>query len=226
MTMLQGFLEPAELARASLRAAPTAQLAMSPENCRNHPAATRIGRSYGESRLNMIAVPEIETDRLRLRGHRLDDFDDALAMWSDPTVTRFIGVKPSSEQQTWSRLLGYAGHWAMLGFGYWALEEKASGRFVGELGFADFRRDIDTSMRNAPELGWALTSRVHGKGYATEAVRAAIAWGDTRFGSARTVCLINPDNVASIRVAEKCGYQKFKQTLFNDQPILFFERIA
>lgn len=172
----------------------------------------------------MIAVPEIETDRLRLRGHRLDDFDDALAMWSDPAVTRFIGGKPSSEQQTWSRLLGYVGHWAMLGFGYWALEEKASGTFVGELGFADFRRDIDLSMKNAPELGWALISRVHGRGYATEAVRAAAAWGDTRFESARTVCLINAENVASIRVAEKCGYRKFKDSSFNDQPALFFER--
>ncbi len=172
----------------------------------------------------MVAVPEIETDRLRLRGHRLDDFADALAMWSDPAVTRFIGGKPSTEQQTWSRLLGYVGHWALLGFGYWALEDKTSGRFVGELGFADFRRDIDASMKHVPELGWALISPVHGKGYATEAVRAAVLWGDAHFGSARTVCLINPENLASIRVAEKCGYQQFKSSEFNGQPTLFFER--
>ncbi len=145
-------------------------------------------------------------------------------MWSDPVVTRYIGGKPSTEQQTWARLCGYVGHWALMGFGYWAIEEKSSGDFAGELGFANFHRDIAPSMRDVPELGWALAPRFHGKGYATEAVRAAVAWGDLRFRSARTVCLIGPENLASIRVAQKCGYGVFERTLFNDQPALFLER--
>ena len=145
-------------------------------------------------------------------------------MWSDPVITRFIGGKPSTEQQTWSRLLGYAGHWALMGFGYWVVEEKSTGRFAGELGFANFRRDIAASMRDVPELGWALASRYHGQGFATEAVRAAVAWGDVRFHSARTVCLINEDNVASLRVAQKCGYDVFERASFNDQPTLFLAR--
>jgi RimJ/RimL family protein N-acetyltransferase len=172
----------------------------------------------------MVDIPDIETDRLRLRGHRLDDVDGAVAMWSDPAVVRFIGGKPSTPQQTWSRILGYVGHWALLGFGYWALEEKASGRFVGEVGFADFRRNIAPSMQHVPELGWALSPLVHGKGYATEAVRAAVAWSDTHFELARTVCLIDADNAASIRVAEKSGYREFECTTFNGTPTLFFER--
>lgn len=172
----------------------------------------------------MVTAPDIETARLRLRAHRLDDLDDAIAMWSDPAVTRFIGGKPSTAQQTWSRLLGYAGHWALLGFGYWAIEETTTGEFAGELGFADFKRDIAPSMRDVPELGWALATRVHGQGYATEAVQAVVAWGDAHFGAARTVCMIDPDNVASIRVAQKCGYQEFARTSFNDRATLFFER--
>jgi RimJ/RimL family protein N-acetyltransferase len=147
-------------------------------------------------------------------------------MWSDPVVTRFIGGKPSSEQQTWSRLLVYAGHWALMRFGYWAVEEKASREFIGEVGFADFKRDIDPLMRDVPELGWAFASRVHGRGYATEAVAAAVAWGDARFKSVRTVCLIHPENLASIRVAQKFGYREFERSLFNDRPTLFFERLA
>jgi RimJ/RimL family protein N-acetyltransferase len=169
-------------------------------------------------------TPVVETARLTLRGHRLDDFEDSLAMWSDPVVTRFIGGKPSTEQQTWSRLLGYAGHWSLMGFGYWAMEETATGMFVGELGFANFRRDIAPSMRDVPELGWALASRFHGKGLATEAVRAVVAWGDARFGPTRTVCLISPENLASVAVARKCGYDVFERTLFNGQPTLFLER--
>ena len=79
-------------------------------------------------------IPVIETPRLTLRGHRLDDFSDCAAMWADPIVTRHIGGKPFSEEDTWTRLLRYAGHWLLLGFGYWAIEEKDTGSFVGELG--------------------------------------------------------------------------------------------
>jgi RimJ/RimL family protein N-acetyltransferase len=171
-------------------------------------------------------VSQIHTERLILRRHRLGDLADSLAMWSDPDVTRFIGGAPSTEQQVWFRLLNYAGHWALLNFGFWAVEEAASGRFIGELGFANFKRDIEPEMREPPEIGWAFTTHSRGKGFATEAVRAAVAWGDERFGAARTVCLIGPENIASIRVAEKCGYREFKRSEFNGKPVLFFERGA
>ncbi len=171
-----------------------------------------------------VTVPRIETERLQLRGHRLDDYPACTAMWADPAVTRFIGGTPSSPQQTWARMLAYVGHWSMRRFGYWALEEKDSGTFVGELGFADFKRDIAPSMSGVPELGWALVSSAHGRGFATEAVRAAVAWGDAAFGSARTVCLIHPDNVASIRVAQKNDYRVFASTTLNGRATLFLER--
>ena len=159
-----------------------------------------------------------------MRAHRLDDLDDCIAMWSDPVVTRFIGGKPSTPQRTWLRMLEYAGHWSLLGFGYWAIEEKSSGRFVGEVGFADFKRDVAASMQDVPELGWALTPQFHGKGYATEAVLAALEWGDAHLRDVRTVCMISSDNTASIRVAEKCGYKEFERTLFDGSPTLFFAR--
>jgi len=169
-------------------------------------------------------VPELETPRLKLRKHGLGDLEECRAMWADPVVTRFIGGKPSSPQQTWARLLGYAGHWALLRFGYWAVQEKATGAFAGEVGFADFKRDIAPSMRDCPELGWAFATRVHGKGIATEAVRAALAWGDEHLDAPRTVCLIDPGNAASIRVAEKCGYSIFERSTFGGNPILFLAR--
>ncbi|HEY7982007.1 MAG TPA: GNAT family N-acetyltransferase [Candidatus Eremiobacteraceae bacterium] len=170
------------------------------------------------------AIPDIESARLKLRGHRLDDLDDCIAMWSDPIVTRFIGGTPSTAQRTWMRLLGYAGHWSLMGFGYWAIEEKATGRFVGEVGFADFKRDIASSMQNVPELGWALAPRFHGKGFATEAVRAALAWGDVHLKSARSVCMISCENIQSNRVAEKCGYREFERTQFNGESTVFYAR--
>jgi RimJ/RimL family protein N-acetyltransferase len=173
-----------------------------------------------------LTVPVIETARLRLRGHRTDDLSHCVAMWSDPNVTKFISGRASTEQQTWMRLLSYVGHWALMGFGYWAIEEKASGDFAGEVGFADFKREIATSMKGSPELGFALASRFHGRGYATESVHAALSWADAHIASPRTVCLVNAQNLASLRVVEKCGYETFEQSVLNEQTVLFFARNA
>ena len=75
-------------------------------------------------------VPVLETERLKLRGHRLDDFIASAAMWADPNVTRHIGGKPLTEEESWTKFLRYVGHWALLGFGYWVVEEKATGSFL------------------------------------------------------------------------------------------------
>jgi RimJ/RimL family protein N-acetyltransferase len=166
----------------------------------------------------------IETDRLILRRHRRNDFEASLALWGDPQVTRFIGGKPSTREEVWARLIRYVGHWALLGFGYWAVEEKSTGRFLGEVGFADFKRDIEPSFDGMPEIGWVIAPHAQGKGYATEAVRAAISWGDDHFEGARTVCIIAPENRPSIRVAEKCGYREFLRTTYKGNPTIMFVR--
>jgi RimJ/RimL family protein N-acetyltransferase len=169
-------------------------------------------------------IPEIVTDRLRLRAHRMEDFAASAAMWADRGVTRFIGGKPFSEEEVWARFLRYAGHWSFLGFGYWAIEELASGTFVGEAGFADFKREIQPSIHSIPEVGWVLVPRVHGRGYATEAVRAALDWGGAHLSSSSTVCLIHPENLASIRVADKCGFRKNCLTTYKNEPTVIFTR--
>jgi RimJ/RimL family protein N-acetyltransferase len=171
-----------------------------------------------------LAVPTIETSRLTLRGHRRDDFSDYLALWTDPEVTRFIGGRPSTREEAWGRLLRNMGHWVSLGFGYWVIVEKETERFIGEVGFADFRRVIEPTLDDMPEIGWVLAPHSHGKGYATEAARAAVAWGDVHFGPIRTACIIAPENEPSIRVAEKCGYREFQRTTYKDQPTIMFVR--
>jgi RimJ/RimL family protein N-acetyltransferase len=156
--------------------------------------------------------PVLETERLRLRPHRVDDFADCVAMWSDPVITRYTIGNPAPPAQTWKRILAYRGHWALLGFGYWAVEEKATARYIGDVGFAEHKRDIQPPIEGIPELGWALISQAHGKGYATEASRAAVAWGDGHFGPAPTVCIIHQENRPSFRVADKLGYREVRRT--------------
>jgi RimJ/RimL family protein N-acetyltransferase len=171
------------------------------------------------------SVPELDTSRLSLRGHTIADFAESAALWADPEVTRYIGGRPCTEEEAWARLLRYAGHWILLGFGYWVIREKGSGRFVGEVGLADFRREMDPSLGEAPEIGWVLSPWAHGKGYATEAAQAVIAWGERRFGAGvRMVCIVDPANVASLRVAEKCGYREVRRTTYKGDTTVVLER--
>jgi RimJ/RimL family protein N-acetyltransferase len=172
----------------------------------------------------LLKIPVFETERLMLRGHTVDDGPNEIALWTDPDVTRYIGGKPSTAEECWSRLLRYAGHWSLLGFGYWILEEKCTGDFVGEVGFSDYRRDIQPALGGVAEVGWALASSKHGLGYATEAVRAVLGWGREHFGPSLVTCLIDPDHHASIRVAQKCGFRKREIANYKGHSSLIFER--
>jgi RimJ/RimL family protein N-acetyltransferase len=189
-----------------------------------HPAADLPVLAVPVLDLPIFEVPVLTTGRLRLRGHRVGDFPHCAAMWGEAEVTRYIGGKPLTEEESWIKLLRYVGHWALLGFGFWVVEEKATGDFVGEIGFADYKRDLEPSMKGVPEIGWALVSSAHGKGYATEAVRAVVAWGDAHFAGAQTACIVDPENLASVRVAVKCGYREFQLTSYRGHAMMMFVR--
>ena len=84
----------------------------------------------------MPTIPILESPRLSLRGHRREDFAAVAAMWGDLEVARHISGKPSTAEESWARLLRYAGLWHFLGYGYWVVEEKGSGAFVGTANLA------------------------------------------------------------------------------------------
>jgi RimJ/RimL family protein N-acetyltransferase len=182
------------------------------------------GAEMADAQTAPRAVPVLETARLRLRPHRPDDFDFSAALWADPIVTRYIGGHALTREEVWGRLLRYDGHWAMLGFGYWALEDKRSGAFLGELGFADLQREIEPRLDGMAEIGWVLAPQHHGKGYATEAVRAVIDWGDTHLTADRMIALIHPENIASRRVAEKFAFREHCRTTYHHEPTIQFIR--
>src|SRR5262245_39859016 len=169
-------------------------------------------------------APTIEAERLVLRGYRIEDFPHVAAAWADPEVVRYIGGPPSTEEGSWGRFLRNIALWPMLGYGYWAATEKATGRYVGDVGFADFKRDIEPSLKDVPEIGWVLASGSHGRGYATEAAQAALRWLEGALGPQRTVCIINDDNRASFRVAEKCGYRELTRTQYKGSTVAMLER--
>jgi RimJ/RimL family protein N-acetyltransferase len=168
-----------------------------------------------------MTAPAIDTERLTLRAHRADDHADVAAMWADPEVVRFIGGQAMTAEDVWSRLLRAIGHWQVLGFGTWVARERATGRFVGEIGFFDLRREIEPRLGHDPEAGWVLASWSHGRGFATEAMLAAHAW----LGARRTVCIIDPDNASSLGVAAKCGYRDHGSATYRGSTLRVLERL-
>ena len=155
----------------------------------------------------IAGVPVLTTARLRLRPHRREDFEASAAMWADPDVVRYITGTPFSAEASWARLLRYGGLWPMLGYGYWVVETRQDGAFVGEVGFADFRREVEPPTSLSPEAGWAFRSDAHGKGYASEATACMFEWADRALGAAGTFCILNLHNAASVRVARKAGFE-------------------
>jgi RimJ/RimL family protein N-acetyltransferase len=147
----------------------------------------------------------------------LSDFEDSFALWRDPDIVRHITGKPATREEAWMRL------WALVGYGFWTVRERETGRFIGEVGLADFHRDIDWGTD--PECGWVLSPSVHGRGYATEAVTATLAWRDRHVPGSRTVCMIGPDNAASLRVADKCGFGFVGDADYHG-PVKLFERVT
>jgi len=170
-------------------------------------------------------IPTLETERLSLRGYTVDDFTDCAALWADPQVVKYIGGQPSTEEQAWARLLRYVGHWELLGFGFWAIFERTTGAYLGEIGAADFRRDITPPIGNL-ETGWVLARAAHGKGYATEALRAVLAWLDAKFPGRPTVCVIEPGNTPSLGVAKKCGYEPIGTRTYHGAEVTVLRRLA
>lgn len=174
--------------------------------------------------LTPATIPCLETPALRLRGPRPADLAAAFALHQQPAFYRYLGNKPGDEETTWRRLLAQMGHWAMLGYGSWAIEEKATSRFVGTVGFFDMQRDLTPSLKGNPEAGWVLDPRLHGRGYASQALQAALAWADEHLPASRTTCIIDPDNEASLRLARKFGYQEFARSPYQGQEIILLER--
>lgn len=174
----------------------------------------------------MNGVPVLETERLFLRGYRMEDFPEFAKIWTEPDVVRFITKKPQTEEESWARFLRVTGHWQLLGKGFWLIEEKATGQQIGQGGYVEGRRAIVPSFIGEPEAGWSLRTSAQGKGYAYEAMSAALAWGDRTFGHVRQVCIIEIGNDASMKLAGRLGFRPVLDTTYHESAIRLFQRDA
>lgn len=148
-----------------------------------------------------VRIPRLSTRNLLLREYRQEDFAVFAAFYGTDR-SRFIGG-PLTPELAWRGLAAHLGHWALRGYGFWAVEERATGRFCGHVGLWCPEGWLE------PEVGWVLMDHAEGRGIAHEAALAArhYAYHVLRWPTA--VSLIDPANTRSIRLAERmgCGFE-------------------
>ena len=142
-------------------------------------------------------APTLETGRLRLRGHRVEDFDRFAELLASPR-SKFVNG-PMSRGDAWRMFAADVGQWVLLGFGAWAIERREDGACVGQVGL---NLPADYPER---ELGWRLWEGFEGQGYALEAALRARAFAYDTLGWKTVVSYIDPENGPSRRLAERMG---------------------
>lgn len=173
----------------------------------------------------MFNVPVLETDRIILRATALEDFEDMVAMWALPEMVRYVGGTPQTREQSWMRFLRHIGMWSTMKFGFWAVIDKASGRFIGQAGFHEMRRTLTPSIENTLETGWGLHPDFQGRGFASEVLRTILPWAAENHPDRPVTCIINPGNAPSIRLAERHGFQEFARSPYQDSEVILFRKV-
>ncbi len=163
----------------------------------------------------------IETERLILREvDPVHDFEGWAATFGDPDTVQYLGIEPMTRQQAWRSMAVIIGHWAIRGYGFFSVIEKASGKWAGRIGH------WYPEGWPQPEVGWTLHPDFRGKGYALEAGSACIDYAFQKLDWPEVVHLIAPENTASIRVAEKLGSSFIRKIDcipgFYDKPCLIY----
>jgi len=150
-----------------------------------------------------VEIPRLVTARLVLRGFVASDVEPYVRMMADPEVCRYLGDgTPLGRPEAWRQLAFLIGHWALRGFGLWAVEERASGRLIGRIGC--FEPDGWPGF----EIGYVLARESWGQGLAREGAAAALDYARRELGRDTIISLIRPANRASIAVAEHLGARR------------------
>ena len=162
------------------------------------------------------AATELETERLHFRMPRESDFPEYEKWQANIEVQRYLGGKTMDRVQAWRHLAYLVGHWAFRGYGYYAVEEKATGQLIGRIGF--------TNQIGWPgfELGWTIAPEYQGRGYATEAARMLLPYAFDVLDQQHVISLIHPDNTPSRKVAEKLGEKIEGETEVMTMPVLIY----
>jgi [ribosomal protein S5]-alanine N-acetyltransferase len=157
--------------------------------------------------LDLRQIPTLETARLRLPRPSERDTDPLAQMYADPRYTRFLGDGMTADRtEAWRAIAGALGHWALRGYGFFSVEEKSAGLFIGWTGL------LHPEGWPGVEIAWGFAPACWGQGFATEAAASVLRYAFDQLRLPRLVSIIHPDNAASIRVAMKIG-ERFERSI-------------
>jgi RimJ/RimL family protein N-acetyltransferase len=165
----------------------------------------------------MTTVPVLATERLLLRGFEQRDFDAYAAMMAHPDVARHLADgRALPRAEAWRQMAMFAGHWALRGFGVWAVEERETGSFIGRVGC------FEPEGWPGFEIAYTLARPAWGRGYAREAAAASLAYARGTLGRRDIISIIRPANAASIRVATALGARPDRTVEFFGAPATIY----
>ncbi|MBF9018265.1 MULTISPECIES: GNAT family N-acetyltransferase [unclassified Oceanispirochaeta] len=155
-------------------------------------------------------IPIVETERLRLRGFVLSDFEELVKLNMNQDFVNFFGTgEVISRYESWNVLSMMVGHWQLREFGLWLVEDKISNTFIGRVGC------WQPEGWPGVEVAWGISPSYWGKGYAPEAARASIEWAFSNISTNKLISVIHPENKASKRVAIKIGEKHTSTEIVN-----------
>jgi RimJ/RimL family protein N-acetyltransferase len=169
----------------------------------------------------------IDTEHLVLRPLNLHDLQAYAPLWQEKLGHDGLPSRLPvlSEEEVWGRILRWIGHWSVYGWGPFVAVDRASGEICGEIGFGHFRRGHGPTFDSVPEGMWKISIEHRGKGYASEAMEAATGWFDKTVKAERTVCMIDPTNAISRKLAGRLGFREYANAGYKGNPLILFERL-
>jgi RimJ/RimL family protein N-acetyltransferase len=167
----------------------------------------------------MLTIPTLETERLLLRAWRQEDAAPFAEMCADAELMRYVGGQ-MDRTNAWRRMATYVGHWALRGYGSFALEDKASGELAGYCGI------YDPDGWPEREINWGLRRAFLGRGLITEAAARVRAHAYDDLGFATITSCIDLENAPSIAVAKRLGATLDRTVDFRGRPMGVFRHLS
>ena len=144
----------------------------------------------------------LETERLLLRHQRIEDLDELWALYCDPEITKYIPDAPRSREEAKEELEWHMnGHPRNPNLGLWATIHKETGKFIGRCGLLPWTIEC----RPEVEVAYTFAREYWGQGLGKEVAQAILHYGFEELKLTRMICVIDPENFASQKIAQRIG---------------------